>query len=123
MRKDFVNFVKSLKILLINIYRLVRSVVLAIFNFFRPYEQSIKGIVSPEEFYRIIILALSAGGGFDGFVTYLKNNFQQFITDPNIAIGIQAFVKHCVDKNLTVLIIIVIFIGEYLRRKYHGVQG
>ena len=120
MYNDFINLCKSFIIFAKQVWKLLCKLLIALINFLSPYEKSIYKAVSPEEFYRIMLLALSAGGGFSGFITYLKGHVQEFVTDPNIAMGVQAFIQHCIDKKTSVAIFICIFVLEYVRRKYHG---
>ena len=120
MYNDFINLIKSFKIFVIQLFNFVSKIIVGLVRFLGPAENAVRHVVSPEEFYRIIVVALSAGGGFGGFIAYMKDHFKEFITDPNVAIGVQAFIKHCNDKNLSLAIFVLFFTMDYIRRKRHG---
>lgn len=121
--KEFKNFIKSFKILLRSIASSLGNLFVWAINFIGPVANSLHGIVNEEEYYRIFMTALSAGGGFYGFVQYILGHINEFISDPIIANGAKGFVQHVHDKHLILAVFIVIFISDYFRRKYlHGVK-
>lgn len=122
MWNDFKNFCKALYILLRRIVLLLFNGIIGVYKFLLPLEGSVKGVVNPEEFYRILLLALSTGGGLEGFVKYLEDHFKEFVTDPVVSVGVKAFCEHCHNKHLPIIFFIIIFLGDYLRRKNHGVE-
>lgn len=120
MWNDFKNLCIALYILFRRILLLFINFVIAVYNFLLPLEGSVKGVVNPEEFYRILILAVSTGGTLEGFIDYIEKHLEDFILDPVFSVGIQAFCRHCHQKNLPIVFFIVVFLGDYLRRRGHG---
>lgn len=121
MLADIKSFFVSWWVFLCKTYESLCIILKKVYTFLRPVENSIKGQINAEEFFRVIMVALSSSGGFAGFVEYLQSHYNDFIVDPNIANGLHAFISHVQNHNLTWALFTTLFILEYLRRKYsHG---
>lgn len=121
MLNDIKNLCKAFLIVVQRLFELLGDFLVKIIIFLGPVANSVKGVINPEEFYRVITLALSVGGSFYGFITYISNHANDFVTDPNVVISINTFAQHCKDKQIPLAIFTAIFLGDYIRRKYiHG---
>lgn len=121
MWNDFKNFLLAFYVLVKRIVQVIISSIVKLYTFIQPVKDSLRGMINVEECYRVLILSLSAGGTFAGSINYVSKNFTDFVTDPVLSVAVQSFIKHCNDKHLTIAIFIVVFLCDYIRRKYaHG---
>lgn len=123
---NLVNFpfylVKSIFTLIKNtIYHFIKFIIhnlLYFVEFIGPVFGSIYGRVNEKEFYRVVSLAISTGGTLWGSAQYIINHATEYITDPATLIFIQSITN---NKSIA-LIITIIFIADFYRRKYQGVK-
>ncbi len=90
-------------------------------KFIGPVYNSVRGSVNKAELYRVVTLAMSVGGGFWAAVEYVYTHLGEFVTDPTLVLGFNTFVSVVKTNWLFVVIPVVIFFGDFLRRKFtHG---
>ncbi len=89
--------------------------------FFKKSQDSLKGYIKPAELIKALGLALTAGGGFAGFLGVLAENMHTFVIDPVALLNIQAIISDASAKNwLAVVLGSVTFIISIYRKFNKG---
>lgn len=123
MWNDLKNLAIAFGVLVKHFWESLGNLLVWAIRFFGPAAGSLKGVISPEEFYRVIMIAISGSGSFYGAVEYTRDHINEFVSDPILISSVNGFVKHVHSHNLYLAIFIVIFTFDYIRRKYlHGEQ-
>lgn len=118
---DLKNLFKAFYVLFKHLWEFLADTLIRVINFCGPVFGSVRGVVNPEEFYRVIMLASTGSGGFYGFIQYLSKHANEYITDPTVLVGVNTFIEHVTQKHLIIALFIILFVWDYVRRKFtHG---
>lgn len=86
---------------------------------FKKSQDSLKGYIKPAELLRAIGLALTAGGGFYGFLEVMGNNLSSFVIDPMTLLNLQSIVSDATAKNWVSVLLGAITFGISIYNKFN----
>jgi hypothetical protein len=123
MWKDLKNLYKAFYVLFKHLFESLGNLLVWAIRFFGPVADSAKGVINAEEFYRVLVVSMSASGGLYGSVDYMSHHVNEYVSDPVVVTGLLTFIEHVHNKKITMAVFTLVFILEYTRRKYsHGVK-
>lgn len=110
-----------IKNVFLTIFHAINKLVIFLINYLSPCAESIRGELNEQEVYRVVSVTLSSGGSIYAILKGLYGNVDTLVTNPVLANQIKIVVESLKNENFPLVIMIVIFILDSLRRKYaHG---
>ena len=89
-------------------------------NFLGPVSNSVVGKINQKELYRILALASSSGITMETLIKTLEDNSDKWISDEAYASFVRAMLNGLEHNYFALTTAVVIFIGDFIRRMYHG---
>jgi len=111
--------IKLIKNLCYNTYQIIKYIVVSAYRFLGPVTGSVYNHINPEELYRVLTLAVSAGGGTWGTLQFLLDNVDQTL-DKVWAPPVKVFLLSLRNNYAVLGVIIMVFILDLMRRKYQS---